>query len=102
MATVYVSMGRVGIASGGPVAVFQANGVRSETITSSGTAAAGSLVGNGGNKGLSDEVAQIVCATAIYAQVGATASATIGVYVPGGVPVYMSVPAGATVSVIDV
>jgi hypothetical protein len=95
MATVYVSIGHAGaISLQGNMPVF-AGLVRAETITSSGTAASGLLEGQTGN------IAQIACATAVIASVRGAASATNGLYVPAGVPAYLAMAAGDTISVID-
>lgn len=94
MATVYVTAAPAGQKqtdiSFGPA--------RSETITSSGTAAQGSLVAK------SQEAFTIFVSTAVYAQVGPnpTASPTAGYYVPAGVPKDIMASKGDIVSVIDV
>ena len=95
MATVYVSVGKSGVDStDGGMPVF-AGKVTSETISSSGTAASGSLEGGHGY------VAKVQCASAIYASVDGTASATNGVYIGADTPEYIGILAGQTVSVID-
>ena len=91
MASVYVSIGTPA-PSGTPVLRGQ---VRSEIITSSGTAASGALTAG------PNDVARIHCATAVYASVSGTASASNGHYVPAGVVVELGLPSGGTVSVID-
>ena len=92
MATVYISIGKAAIDGRN---VFD-GGVRGETITSSGTAAAGSLTAQAG------DIAHIFCATAVRASVdGSTASASNGIYCPGGVAVQIGMHDGKTVSVID-
>lgn len=96
MATVHVSIGHVGSPSlHGSVQVFARN-VRSEVISSSGTAASGAIAAQSG------QIAQIVCATAVMASANGAASAVNGVYVPATVPTYLALSAGDTVSVIDV
>lgn len=95
MATVHVSMGHVGTPSlQGGVQVFARN-VRSETITSSGTAASGALVAQAG------QVAQIYCDTAVRASANGAASSSNGLYVPAATTGYLALSAGDTVSVID-
>jgi hypothetical protein len=69
---------------------------RSETITSSGTAASGSLEAAKG------EVAKVFCDTAVYASTQGTASATNGIYVAAGVAEFIACTTGDTISVIDV
>jgi len=97
MATVYVSIGKAGLASAaGAMPVFS-GAVSSETIASSGTAAAGSLTASGFGF-----VAQVYCDTAVYASTDGTASASNGLYVPGGQVAFIAVAPGNSVSVIDV
>lgn len=97
MATVYVSIGRAGVRSPvGGMPVFE-GAISSETITSSGTAASGAL--SAGGAGF---VAQVHCATAVYACTTGTASPTNGAYVPAGTPTYLGIAPGDNVSVIDV
>ena len=91
MATVYVTIGPVVTRD-----VFNGALGRSETITSSGTTAQGSLTANRG------EIAQIVCATAVYASCNSTAAAATAVYCPANVPTFIGMTEGAKVSVIDV
>lgn len=96
MATVYVSIGTVGKRAGnGIVEAFIGDRIRSETITSSGTSASGVLLAQG------TQVAQVYCATAVYARQGGTASATNGVYCPANIPTYITLEDGQAVSVID-
>lgn len=96
MATVYVSIGQAGMTtSAGGVSVWRGS-IASETITSSGTAASGSLTAQPG------QVAKVTCATAVYAAVKGTASATNGVYIAAGGVEYLGMDAGDSVSVIDV
>jgi hypothetical protein len=95
MATVYVSMSQAGARSKFGDVEILAGPFRSETITSSGTSASGALVAR------NLDVATIWCATAIYANIGAAASATAGVYIPAGMAYNLAVPAGAVVHVID-
>lgn len=95
MATVYVSVGQVGVPGPGGAPVFRGS-CRSETITSSGTSASGSLTGTTG------DVAKVFCDTAVYANAGAAASASAGVYVAAGVAEYIGLQHGQTINVIDV
>lgn len=90
MATVYVTMAYVNSRP----EVFSGTG-RTETITSSGTAASGSLQPGPG------EVAQIFCDSAVIVNVNGTATATAGIYCPAGQQTFIRVPSGKTVSVID-
>src|SRR6056297_4284185 len=97
MASVYVSIGTAGAnAAGGSLPVFS-GGITSEVITSSGTAAAGSLTAAGFG-----QVAKIQGATAVYATADGTASATNGVYVGADQPEYIALKPGQSISVIDV
>lgn len=93
MATAYVSMGKAGIAGGIPV--FAGN-VKSESVTTSGTAASGLLIAP-----TDDTVAKINCATAVYATGNGTASASNGLRCEAGESNYVGVPKGGTVSIID-
>lgn len=95
MASVYVTIGRAGHLSASTQPVFTGQ-VRSEVITSSGTSAAGSLTANTG------DVAQIFCATAVYARAGGTVTPATGIYCPAGVPTYIGMVEGTTINVIDV
>ena len=90
MATCYVTLADVGLYN-----VPRGESSRSETVTTSGTAASGALTANVG------QVALVYCATAVYARSGATVTPATGVFIPGGVqtPFYMG--AGAVVSLID-
>lgn len=96
MASVKVSIGQANFisAAGGLVAVFTGP-VRTETITSSGTSASGTLTANKG------DIAQISCDTAVIANGEAAASASAGLYIPGGTPGYIGLAPGAVVRVID-
>lgn len=80
MATVYVTMGRAGAYSAASEMPVYQRDARSETITSSGTSAQGTL------KAGQNETVAIVCDTSIYVTIGAdpTATATNGRFVPGG------------------
>lgn len=96
MATVYVSFGKAGQrGESGDLAVF-CGPCRTETITSSGTAASGALTAHG------DQIAQLYCETPVYARQDGTASTTEGVYVAGGIPVWIGLSHGQSISVIDV
>jgi hypothetical protein len=96
MASVYVSIGKAPASSPyGNSPVFEGP-ITSEVITSSGTAAAGALTGGAG------KVAQIVCASAVYARTNGTATPATGVYVPADIPVYIAIGPGQVVNVIDV
>jgi hypothetical protein len=94
MATVYVSIGKAGHYSNLHVPVMT-GAVRSETITSSGTSAQGSLAAKQG------DIAKINCATAIYVQTGATASATAGQYVAANETAWIGMARGERINVID-
>ena len=95
MATVYVSIGAIG--QKGSVEAHFGPG-RSETITSSGTSAQGALIAR------SQDAAEINCATAVYATVGPspTASPTAGYYVKAAVAKTIVMSKGDIVAVIDV
>lgn len=90
MATAFVTIGPAVTRN-----VFNGESCRSETVTTSGTAANGALVAAVG------DVAQIFCATAVYARSGNTASAGTGVFCPGGVPTFIGMTEGDVVSLID-
>lgn len=68
---------------------------RSESVTTSGTAASGALTATVG------QAALVYCATAVYARSGGTASAANGVYCPAAVQVPIYMGAGDVVSLID-
>ena len=98
MATVYVSMGQVGIrTNNGITSIWSGRNMRSETVTSSGTSAAGALDAR------RSEVAMVVCATAVYAMAATTpvATATNGIYCPAGVQTYIAMHEGDSIAVID-
>ncbi len=102
MATVYVTYGKVGKrGENGVTATFIAGTTRSETITSSGTSAKGTLTANDG------DFVQIVCATTVAAVVGddsggtLTATLETGAVAFAGVPQFMSAQAGHKTAVID-
>lgn len=95
MASVYVTLGKVGQIGNSQSLVF-AGQVRSEVITSSATTAAGTLTANQG------DIAQIVCATAVYARAGGAVTPATGIYVPANLPVYLGMVEGTTINVIDV
>lgn len=93
MATVYVTLSQAMGPNGAPV---RRGAGRSETITSSGTAASGALQSQTG------DIATIFCATAVYASVVGTASASTGHYIPAGIAVDIAfAESGKSVSVID-
>ena len=91
MATAYVTLG-----PGSAYNVFHGESVRSEAVTTSGTAASGALSATDG------DIAQIVCATAVYARSGGTVTVATGMYCPANVPVFMRMTPGDAVSLIDV
>ena len=98
MATVYVSMGQIGAKSANDIVMAWIGGTcRSETITSSGTTAPGSLAARKG------DVAMIRCATAVYATAAATpvATATNGIYCPAGESIKIFMAEGHKIAVID-
>jgi hypothetical protein len=90
MATAYVTIGPVVARN-----VFEGKLSRSETVTTSGVAANGAIVAAAG------EVAQVFCATAVYARSGNSASTTNGVFCPGGVPNCIAMTEGDVISLID-
>lgn len=91
MATVYVTLGGVVTRD-----VFDGDQVRSETITSSGASATGALLAADG------EIAQVVCASPVYARSGGTAAPANSAYCAVGTPQFIRMTAGDAVSVIDV
>ena len=95
MATVHVSIGRPGGRSTNATTLVFVGLVRSEDITSSGTAASGALTARTG------DVAQIHCDTAVRVATGSVASATNGLYIPAGVVGWIGMNAGDVISVID-
>lgn len=100
MASVYVTFGEVGQrVQNGILHVFDANGLVSEVVTSSGTSAQSS---NAATK--RGQIVQIVCATAVYATAASdpTATATNGVYVPANLPTYLVLDKDDKIAVIDV
>jgi hypothetical protein len=98
MATVYVSMGQVG-ARGlrEDVEVYAAGSLRSETITSSGTSAAGSLAA------VARDMVQVFCATSVYVTLAPTPVAAAGnsILVPAGIPTHIAARVGDRVAVLD-
>lgn len=90
MATAYVTL-----APGSAYNVFHGEDGRSETVTTSGTAASGALLA-----GPSD-IAQIFCATAVYARSGGTVTPATGIFCPGGIATFMRMTHGDPVSLID-
>lgn len=96
MATVKVTIGKLTPLSVPmtPVPIF-AGSPATESITSSGTSASGALVAG------VEQVAQIYCASAVIANQGAAASASAGLYCPAGVPSYLAMTPGNSVTVID-
>lgn len=93
MATVHASYGKARAIDG--VSIWQGTG-RTETITSSGTAASGALTANG------NEIVKVSCATAIIVSAdGASASSSHGTYVDAGIPEYFALGDGFAISVID-
>jgi hypothetical protein len=95
MASVYVTIGKAGHLSMTHQPVYTGQ-VRSEVITSSGTSAAGTLQANTG------DIAQIFCATAVYARAGGTVTPAAGIYCPPNVPTYIGMVEGTSINVIDV
>ena len=90
MATAYVTLG-----PGSPYSVFHGENVRSETVTTSGTAASGALTA------AANDIAMIFCATAVYARSGGTVTAATGAYCPAGQAQYIRMTEGDVVSLID-
>lgn len=90
MATAYVSIGPAGDRS-----VFSGSGVRSETITTSGTPAEGALVAG------ASEYVQIFCATGVYARCNGNASMATGIFCPPGLVQVLQIQSGQSVSLID-
>lgn len=90
MATAYVTIGSVVTRN-----VFDGAQARSETVTTSGTAASGALTAARG------EVAQVYCISDVYARSGGTVAASNGVFCPGGFLTYIGMTEGDTISLID-
>ena len=90
MAIAYVTIGPVVTRN-----VFSGEDGRSETVTTSGTAALGTLFAGSG------DVAAVFCVTPVYARSGNTASSTNAVYCPGGLVTYIGMTEGDRVSLID-
>lgn len=95
MATVYVTMQQAGVRGAVGNQPVAAGPFRSETITSSGTSAAGVLASRAG------EVASVFCATAVYVNSGAAASPTAGKYIPASTMVEVGLQRGHVLHVID-
>lgn len=95
MASVYVTIGKAGHLSLNHQPVFSGQ-VRSEVISSSATSASGGIQANTG------DIAQIVCATAVYARAGGTVTPATGIYCPPNVPTFLGMVEGTTINVIDV
>lgn len=91
MATAYVTLG-----PGSAYNVFHGEDCRSETVSTSGTAASGALVA------AQNDIAQIWCATAVYARSGNTVTPATGVFCPAGLMQFIRMTPGDTVSLIDV
>lgn len=90
MATAYVTLGPVETRD-----VFNGKSARSETITTSGTAASGALIATVG------DIAQVFCVTAVYARSGSPATGATSVFCPGGVSTFIRMTSGDVVSLID-
>lgn len=86
---------RVTIGPAGPRDVLDGAQSRSETITSSATAASGTLIA------ARNEYAQVWCESAIYARSGGAAAAGNAVFVPPSTPTFIIMTEGQPVSVID-
>lgn len=69
--------------------------LRTESVTSSGTDAAGTIVAQRG------DFVTVFCDTAVIANCGAAASATAGKYCPAGIPIDIFPDAGDVIHVID-
>tara|TARA_R110002126_G_scaffold73946_3_gene184558 strand:- start:10349 stop:10648 length:300 start_codon:yes stop_codon:yes gene_type:complete len=98
MASVYLTFGTVGArANFGNASVYLGHGATSEVVTSSvASAQSTSTAGK-------TTIVQIFCATAVYVLSGnnPTATATNGIFCPGGVPVYIAPQSGEKIAVID-
>ncbi len=90
MATAYVTIGDAVTRN-----VYQGDAVRSETVGTSGVATSGALVA------LKGEIAQVFCATAVYARSGGTATPATSLFCPGGIPSNIAMTEGDVVSIID-
>lgn len=90
MAVAYVTMG-----PGAAYSVFHGENVRSEAVTTSATAASGALLAT------DVDIAQIWCATAVYARSGNTVTPATGCFCPAATIQYIRMTAGDAVSLID-
>lgn len=100
MATVYLtfSAGET-IRTGQAGVVLKGSYARSETVTSSGTSAAGALVAKAGETVV--KVSSPTQAIAVVAGVSPTATLAAGIVVPSGGTEYVSVEPGESIAVID-
>lgn len=99
MATVYVTYGKVGKrGTNGVIETFIGGTTRSETVTSSGTTAQGSLTAG------KDDYVRIQCATNVAAVAGSNPTATLatGLAVTGGIPEFLAMQSGDKIAVIDI
>lgn len=96
MATVYVSIGDVGVYSKHGGVIIMKGAVQSETITSGAAAVSGALVAS------KNQVAMIYCATPVYVtSIGDAEDTGNGMFVPGGIYWFYGMTEGSTLSVID-
>ncbi len=96
MATVVLSFAQAGgIGANGAYMPVASKPLRTETVTSSGTTAAGSIVAQRG------DFVTVFCDTAVIANCGAAASASAGKYCPAGIPTDIYPAAGDVIHVID-
>lgn len=102
MATLYLSIGRVGSRGlgGSDVAVY-AGTVRGEALTTN-TATAADFTATGSSTEGGAEVAEFYSDAAHRISVKGDASATNGIYLPAGTSRWMEVPAGGSISAIEI
>lgn len=99
MAVAYLTYGKVGKrGTNGVIETFIAGTTRSETVTTSGTSAAGALTAG------KDDYVRIYCATNVAAVAGSSPTATLatGLAVTGGIPEYLAVQSGDKIALIDI
>lgn len=89
MATVYVTIGPAVTRD-----ILDGAECRSETVTTSGTAASGALTAN------LNDVAMVFSDTAHYARSGGTVTAATGIFCPANIPQYFRMTEGTTISLI--
>lgn len=90
MATAYVTFGLVT-----PYDVFDAGAARSQTVTTSAVSASTAITA--GN----EEIAQVFCATGVYARSETTVTTATGVFCPPNIRTFVKCTPGKPLSLID-